>query len=183
MEDEYLKNITSLGATEVEILVKHYWHDVWQYAFFLTRREHLAEDIAQDTFISALRFIGSFRGDSSVKTWLFKIARNTAINYQKSAFLKKVTLIGFLKNEQSIHSAEDHYFKGVLTDQIWGAVLDLPQRYREILILHAHYGLTHSELSELLSISNGTVKSRLHRARNKLKRTMLGVDEHVETHV
>lgn len=183
MEDDYLKCTTGLGATEIETLVRRYWHDVWQYAFFLTRREHLAEDIAQDTFVRAFRTIGSFRGECAIKTWLFKIARNTATNYQKSAFLNKVSLIGFLKDRQSVHSAETNYFKGVLTDEIWTAVLGLPQRYREILTLHAHYGLTHAELSELLGISVGTVKSRLHRARTKLKKRMLEGEEHVETHV
>lgn len=180
MEENYLNSATSLGAPEIEELVHRYWHEIWQYAFFLTRQEQLAEDIAQDTFVQAFRSISSFRGESSVKTWLFKIARNTAFNYRKSAFFRKVTLFGLLKDKTTYFSAETHYFNNILTDEIWEAVLALPKRYREIIILHAHYGLNHAELVALLGISAGTVKSRLHRARVKLKQMMEEVGRNVE---
>ncbi|MCA0757173.1 RNA polymerase sigma factor [Paenibacillus sp. N4] len=181
MEENYLNTAISLGAPEIEELVHRYWHEIWQYAFFLTRHEQLAEDIAQDTFVQAFRSISSFRGECSVKTWLFKIARNTAFNYRKSAFFRKVTLFGLLKDKTASFSAEAHYFNNMLTDEIWEAVLALPKRYREIIILHAHYGLTHAELVDLLGISAGTIKSRLHRARAMLKQMMEEAETNVET--
>jgi RNA polymerase sigma-70 factor (ECF subfamily) len=168
VEEEYLKNIVSLDSSHIETLVRRYWHDVWQYAFFLTRREHLADDITQDTFIRAFRAIETFRGQCPVKNWLLKIARNTAFNYKKSAFIKKVALIGFIADTRSIPSAESEFFSDALTDRLWETVLGLPQKYREILILHGHYGLTHAELGDLLGITEGTVKSGLSRARSKL---------------
>ncbi|QYR21849.1 sigma-70 family RNA polymerase sigma factor [Paenibacillus sp. sptzw28] len=137
MEEEYLKSILKVDPPEIETLVRRYWHDDWQYAFFLTRQEHLAEDIAQNTFIRAFRALSSFRGQSAVKTWLFKIARNTAFNYKRSAFLKKVILIEFFSDTRTVSSAEADYFSGAMTDEVWAAVLGLPQHYREILILHA----------------------------------------------
>jgi RNA polymerase sigma-70 factor (ECF subfamily) len=176
MEEEYLKSILKVDPPEIETLVRRYWHDVWQYAFFLTRQEHLAEDIAQDTFIQAFRAVGSFRGQSTVKTWLLKIARNIAFNYKKSAFLKKVILIGFFTESRSVSSAEADYFSGAITDELWTAVLTLPRHYREILILHAHYGLTHMELTDVLGITEGTVKSRLHRARARLAKELKEVE-------
>ncbi|QHT63044.1 sigma-70 family RNA polymerase sigma factor [Paenibacillus lycopersici] len=100
MEDDYLRSVTRLNPAEIDALARHYWHDVWQYAYFLTRREHLAEDIAQDTFIRAFRGIEAFRGQCAVKTWLFKIARNTAFNCMASAFLRKVTLVGLLPDRR-----------------------------------------------------------------------------------
>jgi RNA polymerase sigma-70 factor (ECF subfamily) len=181
MEEEYLKNISKLDLPEIETLVHQYWHDIWQYAFFLTRKEQLAEDIAQDTFIQAFRFIGSFRGQRTMKTWLFKIARNIAFNYKKSAFFKRVSLFGFLTETRTVPSAEAEYLESTFISELWKAVLELPQNYREIIILRAHYGLSHTELSELLNISEGTVKSRLHRARGKLEKTMKEADIHVET--
>lgn len=172
MEDDYLKHISQLNSLGIEELVRRYWHDVWQYAYFLTRREHLAEDIAQDTFIRAFRAIDSFRGQSSVKSWLFRIARNTAFNYSKSAFLRKVTLVGLFQDNRRAPSAETEYLNASLTDEIWSVVLRLPRSHREIIILHAHYELSYKELADLLRISEGTVKSRLYRARAKLAKQM-----------
>jgi RNA polymerase sigma-70 factor (ECF subfamily) len=139
--------------------------------------EHMADDIAQDTFIQAFRSITSFRGQSTVKTWLLKITRNTAYNYKKQSFLKKVSLIGFLLETRSLPSAESEYFTNAFSDELWNSVLKLPQSSREILILSAQYGLQQAELSELLGIAEGTVKSRLHRARKRLVKRMREEEE------
>ncbi|WP_164545394.1 RNA polymerase sigma factor [Paenibacillus albus] len=172
MEDDYLKHITRLDELEMDRLVRRYWHDVWQYAYFLTRREHVAEDIAQETFIRAFRAIDAFRGQCSVKSWLFTIARNTAFNYSKSAFLRKVTLAGLFQDTKRSSSAESDYMSASFTDDIWSFVLELPRSDREIIILYAHYELSYKELAEVLRIAEGTVKSRLARARAKLAKRM-----------
>ncbi|WP_219837283.1 RNA polymerase sigma factor [Paenibacillus sp. R14(2021)] len=178
MGEDYLHDITKLEPPEVDALVRRYWHDVWQYAYFLTRREHLAEDIAQDTFIQAIRRMDTFRGQSSIKSWLFKIARNTAFNYKKSAFLRKVTLVGLFMDTRRSPSAESDYMSTSLTDEIWAAVLRLPRNHREMIILHAHYEMSYNELADLLAISEGTVKSRLYRARAKLAKLLKEADLH-----
>jgi RNA polymerase sigma-70 factor (ECF subfamily) len=180
VDEEYLKTVSLIDSPEIETLVRKYWHDIWQYAFFLTRKEHMADDIAQDTFIRAFRSINSFRGQSTVKTWLLKITRNIAYNYKKSAFLKKVSLIGFLQETSSMPSAESEYFTMAFSDELWNSVLKLPQSSREILILSAQYGLQQPELAELLGIPEGTVKSRLHRARKRLIKRMREEEEHAE---
>jgi RNA polymerase sigma-70 factor (ECF subfamily) len=180
MDEEYLNHVSQIDSLEIETLVRKYWHDIWQYAFFLTRREHMADDIAQETFIRAFRSIASFRGRSTVKTWLLKITRNTAFNYKRSVFLRKVTLIGFFKETSPTPSAESEYFTKAFSDDLWKAVLKLPQISREILILSAQYGLQQAELSEFLGIAEGTVKSRLHRARNRLEKSMREADGYAE---
>jgi RNA polymerase sigma-70 factor (ECF subfamily) len=181
MEDDYLKNISQLNQLEIDSLVRQYWHDVWQYAYFLTRREHIAEDIAQDTFIRAFRAIDSFRGQCTVKSWLFRIARNTAFNYSKSAFLRKVTLVGLFQDTRKSPSAETDYLNASFTDEVWSVVLSLPRSHREIIILNAHYELSYKELADLLGITEGTVKSRLYRARAKLSRRMKEASLYDET--
>lgn len=176
-----MKSITQLNPPEIDALVRRYWQDVWQFAYFLAKREHLAEDIAQDTFIRAFRAIEGFRGQCAVKTWLFKIARNVAYNYAKSAFLRKVTLVGLLPDMRKSPSAETTYWDAGGTDDIWNAVLRLPRVFRETLILHAHEDLTHREIADVLGISEGTVKSRLNRARTKLAKLMKEAGSDVET--
>lgn len=71
-------------------------------------------------------------------------------------------------NGGTAQSAESQLFDRMETKRIWSAVIQLPRRFREVVILDAHYGLTAKEIAELLNISQGTVKSRLHRARMKI---------------
>ncbi|WP_274648881.1 RNA polymerase sigma factor [Paenibacillus humicola] len=181
MEDDYLKTISRLDGPEIDALVRRYWHDVWQYAFFLTRHETMAEDIAQDTFIRAFRAIDSFRGQCPVKSWLFTIARNTAFNYRRSAFFRKVTLAGLFSDTRTSPPAETEYLQARFTDDIWSVVLRMPRSHREIIVLHAHYGLSYKELADVLGITEGTVKSRLYRARANLAKRMKEEDLHGET--
>jgi RNA polymerase sigma-70 factor (ECF subfamily) len=89
-------------------------------------------------------------------------------------------LIGFFTETRPMPSAESEYFAKAFSDELWKAVLKLPQVSREILILSAQYGLQQAELSELLGIAEGTVKSRLHRARHRLVKSMKEVDGYVE---
>lgn len=174
IEDNDLKYRVGLGADEMADLISRHWHDVWQYALFLTRREHLAEDIAQDTFVQAMRAIDSYRGDGPVKNWLFRIARNTAFNYRKSAFWRKVTLVGLIPDGRGAASAENEYWRNELANEVWAAVWDLPGKYREPIVLFAHYEWSYGEIAGLLGIAEGTVKSRLFRGRAMLAERMKG---------
>lgn len=174
IEDRDLKYRSGLDAGELTGLIAKYWHDVWQYALFLTRREHMAEDIAQDTFVQAIRAIDSYRGDGPVKNWLFRIARNTAFNYRKSAFWRKVTLVGLIPDGQRAASAESEYWRSEFANEVWTAVWDLPRKYREPIILFAHYEWSYGEIARLLGIAEGTVKSRLSRGRAMLAGRMKG---------
>jgi RNA polymerase sigma-70 factor (ECF subfamily) len=96
--DDYLIHINRLEPPEIEVLIVKYWEDIWNYAFVLTNKHDVADDITQDTFINAFLSIDGFRGQSTVKTWLLKICRNKVINYKKSAFFRKmipVSLVHF----------------------------------------------------------------------------------------
>jgi RNA polymerase sigma-70 factor (ECF subfamily) len=88
--------------------------------------------------------------------------------------------IRFLAETRPMPSAESEYFTKAFSDELWNSVLKLPQSSREILILSAQYGLQQAELSELLGIPEGTVKSRLHRARKKLVKRMREEEKYAE---
>ncbi len=81
---------------ELDDVIKDYWQDVWNYSFIITKDPHLSDDITQDVFIKVFKNWNSFRKESSIKTWILKITRNTAINYLKSSYFKRISLIGFL---------------------------------------------------------------------------------------
>ncbi|WP_246042293.1 RNA polymerase sigma factor [Cohnella pontilimi] len=173
-----MKHVSDIPAASLQDLMTEHGQDVWNYAFLLTKNRHVADDIAQDVFLQAFLHIASFRGQSSLKTWLFSITRNRVYNYKKSAFFRKVTLIDYITRLSGTSSAEEQYMLRTYTDSIWQLVLKLPPKYREVLILDAKYDMPLTEIALLLQVSIGTVKSRLHRARSKMKEYLEEVEQH-----
>jgi len=176
---DYLKYVSSMQSASLQDLMREYGTEVWNYAFLLTKSRHVSDDIAQDVFLQAYLHISSFRGQSSVRTWLFTITRNRVINYKRSAFFRKVTLLDFLYQAPSVPSAEEQFMKRTYTDSIWESIMKLPPKYREVLLMDAQYEMPLAEIAQLLRVSIGTVKSRLHRARAKM-RTLMEEAESVE---
>jgi RNA polymerase sigma-70 factor (ECF subfamily) len=168
LEFSTLKYLEELDAASFREIMMTYGQDVWNLAYILTKRHDMADDIAQDVFLNVYRSIGRFRGESSVKTWLLSITRNTSVNYLRSAFVRKVTLMDWVSGSATSPSAEQEAMASSFSDDIWAAVMKLPVRFREVLVLHAKYELPVKEIAHLLGISEGTVKSRLSRARQKM---------------
>ncbi|WEK56320.1 MAG: sigma-70 family RNA polymerase sigma factor [Candidatus Cohnella colombiensis] len=149
-------------------LMLAYGKDVWNYAFSMTRKWDVADDVTQEVFIKVYRNMNSFRRDSSVKTWLLTITRNTVIDYRRSAFIRKVTLSDVLEDHSERQSAEQEVIGNWTVNEMWAMVLKLPSKYREVIILYAHNQLSLKEISEVLDVTEGTVKSRMFHARKKL---------------
>ncbi|MNC06709.1 RNA polymerase sigma factor YlaC [compost metagenome] len=111
--------------------------------------------------------MNTFRGEAGVRTWLLQITRNRWLSYRSSSFIRRVTLQESVGRESSSPSAEEIFLQQSLSSEVWRIVLQLPRKHREVLMLHAHYGLSMEELAGLLGISLSAAKSRLHRARQK----------------
>ncbi|TYP74887.1 RNA polymerase sigma factor [Paenibacillus methanolicus] len=168
MEEAHWKHLSAMSDELFRELMEKYGQDVWNVAFVLTKSRDLADDIAQDVFLSAYRNIDRFRGESSIKTWLLTIARNTAINYRRTAFFRKVSLMPWIDNKGSNPSAERLVMERTAISDLWQAVMKLPVKFREVLLLHVKYEMPLKDIAKLLDVSEGTVKSRLSRARQKV---------------
>jgi RNA polymerase sigma-70 factor (ECF subfamily) len=171
-EHNYLIYVEHMDDISFRSLMEAYGEEVWGYAYSITRNTHQADDIAQDVFLKAYTKIADFRGESSVKTWLLTITRNLAYNVRKSAFIRRVTLVDVVRGSGSQNSAESQYLDQSYTDDLWNIVMNLPAKYREVLQLDARHQLSGKEMSSLLGISEGTVKSRLHRARQSVTKSL-----------
>lgn len=156
-----------------------YGADVWNYAFFLTRKADLADDIAQEVFVRVYERLYSFRGEAAMKTWLLTIARNLVRDHWRSAWFRRVVPFAAPQRKEQTLSAESEAFSRFASDDIWRAVLSLSVKYRETLLLHAHYDMSYAEIAALLKVSEGTVKSRLSRARAKVSE-LLGGEEDIK---
>ncbi|WP_374987720.1 RNA polymerase sigma factor [Paenibacillus sp. R14(2021)] len=175
LQFEYLKHVTD-GLDRHAVLnelMAAYGKDVWNFAFFYTHSREMADDIAQDVFVKVFQQLYDFRGQSSIKTWLLSITRNTARDVLRSAWVRRVVLFDTIRT-RSHHSpsAERESLDKLMTEEIWAVVLKLPRKLREVLLLNSHYDLSMQEMADLLQVSIGTVKSRLHRARAAVNRML-----------
>lgn len=132
----------------------------------------LAEEILQDVMLAAWNNAASFRGDSSVRTWLLVIARNRAMNTYRKRKLPLVTLddaFGVFGNDTG--PLEKVERKGN-ENRVRAALSQLPLQQREVLVLVFYHQLSGPEVAQVLGINEGTVKSRLHRAKEALRRVL-----------
>lgn len=172
MEGNHYKYVSEMGAYDIEQIMESYGEDVWQYAFFITKKHDLADDIAQEVFIKAYKAIASFRGESTLKTWLLKITRNCAYTQLRKSFFRHSLLMQNVNDSSESLSAEEQYLEKEFVHDIWSKVMQLSRKYREVIVLSAHYHLTMEEMAETLQISTATIKTRLHRARKALFKKM-----------
>jgi RNA polymerase sigma-70 factor, ECF subfamily len=158
-----------LGA--FESLVRLYQGDVWRLTYQLLRDRNLADDVTQDAFLRAFRFLPRFRGDSKFSTWLFAIARNCALDELRRAGRRK-TLVDELGRVDQRRLSEP-----TLRIEIREAVAALTLELREPIVLIDMFGLSYSEVGSILQLPVGTVKSRVHRARQLLADRLLSDPE------
>lgn len=177
MDTEYLKHVDSVTVSELAVLMDQYGDDVWKYAFILTKNREQAKDIAQEVFIKAHYSIHTFRGQSTVKTWLLAITRNISLNYLSSSYFRRILLFGNVKMNQSSESAEMAYLSKQSAAEVWSIIIRLSHKLREVLVLDLEHDLSVQETAQLLKLPEGTVKSRLHRARKEVEHRLKGVEQ------
>lgn len=159
----------------IEGLMRDYGNDVLRTAYAYVKDKYAAEDIFQETFIKAYRNLEGFREESGVKTWLIRITINTCKDYLKSAYNKRV--VPMLDFEEDSLVADDEFEKVEIQDRnemIKKVVMGLPDNYREVIICVYYREMSVADTAELLGIAEGTVKSRLARAREQLKNKLEG---------
>ncbi|MFF2886541.1 RNA polymerase sigma factor [Paenibacillus sp. NPDC057967] len=152
----------------LEDMMTEFGEDIWNFAYFLTRRRDAADDIAQEVFLTVYNRMYTFRGEASVKSWLLSIARNKSLNYLRNAFIRRAVLMGTYRAEGSTASAEQVVFERMSSREVWATVMKLPRKHREVLLLAYHYQMKMDEIAATLDLSEGTVKSRLFRAKKKM---------------
>jgi RNA polymerase sigma-70 factor (ECF subfamily) len=134
-------------------------------------RDADAEDVVQEVFLRAWQRLDQFRGESSIGTWLYRIAWTQAVNRRRAARLRlpHVSLDALADSP----SGEEEMTSVVARREVAAAVEELPDVYRTVLFLHYWMGSGVAEIGELLQAPDGTVKSYLSRARQRL-RVVLG---------
>ncbi len=161
---------------------------MYNFAYRLTFDEDDAKDLVQDTYLKAYRFINSFEKGTNAKAWLFRILKNSFINeYRKKS--KQPAKVDYQEVE-TYYNSDDVDFQGttdlraesvkdMLGDEISNALNSLAVDFRTVIILCDLEGFTYEEMAKILDIPIGTVRSRLHRARNLLKEKLKGYAQYM----
>jgi RNA polymerase sigma-70 factor, ECF subfamily len=171
------------GDTDAfEALVKHYYPRIYDYVTRMVRDPVEAEDVAQEAFVRAYQALPTFRGDASFQTWLYRIASNLAIDASRHRKRRQWQMASLdepldLRDSQVAREPVDDRTRPpaemveafALQEQVQGAIAELSDKLRPVVILHDLQGLSYEEIAHTLGCPLGTVKSRLFNARCQLR--------------
>jgi RNA polymerase sigma-70 factor (ECF subfamily) len=156
---------------------------IYSVCLRMTNNIAVAEDLMQEAFLQAYRKLSTFRGDSALSTWLYRIAINTVLMHFRKKKLRQVSLeepYGQDANTADRTNATREY--GRRDDRLVGivdrialtrAIAELPVGYRTIYLLHEVEGYEHQEIAEMLNCSVGNCKSQLHKAKLRIRELLL----------
>lgn len=148
------------------------------FAYHLTYNETDANDLIQETYLKAFKFIEKYEKGTNAKAWLFKILKNAYINEYRKKVKRPVKvdfeeIITFHEQDASdkflFADLREDIFTNVMGDEVSMAIDALPEDFRTVILLCDIENFTYEEIAKILEIPIGTVRSRLFRARNMLK--------------
>lgn len=160
---------------QLEQFVRTHGEELLRLSYTYVKNKEMAEDIVQDVLLKAYEQHDKFRGDASYRTYLYRMIINRSYDYLRSWSYKNTVLTNKIQEIfQVTKSTEQQVFEQNDNRLLGDTVLDLPVKYREIIILFYYKELKIDEIAELLSISDNTVKTRLKRGREKLRKQLEG---------
>jgi len=160
-------------------LVQKYREHIFSVIYNMTSNREDASDLTQETFIKAFQAIGRFKGKSSFFTWIYRIAINTTMTFLKKRGRRRYISYENINEEVSSSeiferlTAKNRTEKGALIQELQEKLNDslqkLSPKHRTVVILHEIEGLDHAQIAEITKTSVGTVRSRLHYAKQQLQ--------------
>jgi RNA polymerase sigma-70 factor, ECF subfamily len=171
-------NIEPVFSSAFEKEMMPHFNILYNYAFRMTGSSDDAKDLVQETYMKAFRFFNSFEKGTNSKAWLFKILKNSFINnYRKKTSEPQKVVYEEVENffdnirDDSIDSTnlEKKFYDSQMGDEVTTALDDLPEEFRQVVLLCDIDGWTYEEIADHLKCPIGTVRSRLHRGRKMLQ--------------
>ena len=184
-DERFIEKLKEGDRDAFELLIDHYSNDIYAMLVRLNGNAEEAADLTQETFLSVFNSIDGFRGDSSIRTWLFRIAINHSRNrhrwWKRRRRDSTVSIDDTLGNSTlSIHetlsdkrsSPEENTLRRERERSLLAALGELPAKFREAVVLCDIEGLSYEEIARLSGVNIGTVKSRIARGREQLRRRL-----------
>lgn len=165
-----------------EPLVREYEKNVYNLALRMVKNPEDAQDMAQESFIRAYNSLSSFRGDSRFSVWLYRIVSNVCLDHIRTVSRRPTVSLSVENDEgedveldisDESRSPQELLERKMTKEAVRRGLESLPPEQRQILLLREIQGFSYEEISEILSLEQGTVKSRIFRARKKLCQFLL----------
>lgn len=173
-EQKIIKGLKNMEDWAVEAVVELYGDRLIKSAYTVCSDQCLAEEAVQDAFLTLCHKINSFREDSSLYTWLYRITINHARNKTRNRWFRRV----LPREEEQFQETPDYrtpeqrVMEIEASDEIRRSLSMLPLAYRQVIDLYYIQELKVREIAMVLGVSEGTVKSRLSRARERLEKIL-----------
>lgn len=191
MEQMDLVRLKSGDQQAFEQLVRTYEKQVYHVAMRMLGDADTAADATQDIFLKIYRSVASFKEESKISTWIYRISVNVCIDYQRSRSRKQESPLNYIDEEgeqverelpDERYTPEDKYAKAERLAALKEAIASLTEDHRAVLILRDIQGLPYEQIAVILNCSEGTMKSRLNRAREALRKKLLCCGNLFETY-
>lgn len=174
-DEELVESALAGHAQAFRELYDRFYSRAYRLAYGMTGRHELAEDLTQEIFMRAYQKLDKYDGRSSFATWFYRLAVNSSLNTRKREMKERhesTETLDALPQADTTKPVESHILRREVQAQINRALLSLKPKMRVIVILKDIEGLNISEIAERLDCSQGTVASRLFRARDLLARKL-----------
>ena len=173
-DEDLVRRYLSGDRAAFAVLVERHERRVYNLALRMTGREEDARDAAQDAFLTSLSKLSSFRGEAAFTTWLHRVTVNACYDLlrkrQRQPLLDRSGDDDLPRPEPP--PVPDHADDAVLSIDVQRALVDVPEDFRVVMILHDVQDLPQEDVAAILGIPVGTVKSRLHRGRIALAKAL-----------
>ena len=183
IEARFIERLRARDERAFNELVKRYERRVFGLLLRLIGRRDEAEDLAQEVFVQVFKAIGGFRGEAKLSTWIFRIAVNLSKNRTKYLARRRADsqdhfdgvgddapLRGAKDATMASIARPDELLSGIELEKIVErSIAELEPEFREVLLLRDVEDLSYEEIADITGLADGTVKSRIHRARIQLK--------------
>ncbi|MGD2269701.1 MAG: RNA polymerase sigma factor [Desulfobacterales bacterium] len=195
IQDKDFELVESINSGRFELfqeLVNRYEQKLYNFGLRMCGDVCDAEDLVQDTFLNVFRYLKDFRYETKFKNWLYRIATSTCIKKRrKSKFApeRELPLDEFWSKEDAHIPDEvpewaqiplDKLLNAELSNTIRNAILELPEKYRLVIVLRDLEGFSTAETAQILNLKPSNIKVRLHRARLYLRDKLKGYFSHDE---
>ena len=160
-------------ADRLDQMVRQYEKDLLRVCCIYLRDRTAAEDVVQETFLKAYRNLDSFRGESSEKTWLMRIAINCCRDYRRSAWYRYIdnrVSIDQLPTLSTAPPSDEHI-------ALTMAIMKLKPKYMEVVLLYFYEGCPIKEIAGMLNLTEAAVSTRIHKAKRKLRDELEGGED------
>jgi RNA polymerase sigma-70 factor, ECF subfamily len=168
-DEEFIARCARGDRSAMDVLVYRYHGKLIEFALRHVGDRDTAADIAQTVLVRVFRFAGSFRGQSSFKTWLYSIALSTIREQFRKQRTRKESMLSDAESDEIAASLaaqeaspEDTALDNICSRAMWEAVEELPERQRMAIILKFRNGLSYDEIAGVMNAPAGTVKSWVH---------------------